>query len=510
MLALPRQAAAGWRWAAFCGPEQTDPYSSCRPPDTLDNCSAFGLARFLLTCGVVGATKPLAFPPGFIWGAATSSFQIEGAADRRGDSIWDEFCRQPGAVKDGTDGRVACAHVDRYADDVALMKDLGLMAYRFSVSWPRVLPEGRGTVNEAGVDFYDRLVDAILAADITPYLTLYHWDLPLALAKQGGWPVRATGEAFVDYAQIVARRLGDRVKHFITHNEPRVASMLGYHMGIHAPGIRDAAAALAASHHLLWSHGEAVPAIRAIVPDADVGITLDLAPMHAATRDPAHRDARRLHDGHFNRWFLDPVHGRGYPDDMLRHFVDRGVLPASGLPQVLPGDEDTIGVATDFLGINYYRRNVVESESFPDPEPPEVAPPDATPQTYTEMGWEVYPKGLWETLLRVHLDYEPGPLFVTENGASYSTAPAADGSIPDVHRTEFLRGHFEAAHRAIADGVPLRGYFVWSLLDNFEWERGYLQRFGIVWVDYETLERTPKDSAKFFARVIEDNAVPAA
>lgn len=449
-----------------------------------------------------------AFPPDFVWGAATSAFQIEGAADQRGDSIWDEFCRTPGWVIDGTDGRVACDHVERFAEDVALMKSLGLQAYRFSVSWPRVLPEGRGTINTAGLDFYSRLVDALLDSGITPYVTLYHWDLPLALHREGGWPQRATAHAFVEYAEIVAKHLGDRVQNFITHNEPRVASMLGYHIGKHAPGICDPAQALAACHHLLLSHGLAVPVIRAEVPNAKVGITLDLAPMHAASSDPGHRDARRLHDGHFNRWFLDPVHGRGYPKDLMQHFAERKVLPATGLPECLPGDEEIIGVATDFLGVNYYRRNVVSTESFPDPEPPEVAPENATPAEYTEMGWEVYPEGLWETLVRVHLDYEPGPIFVTENGASYSTPPAADGSVPDVHRTNFLRTHFEQAQRAINDGVPLAGYFVWSLLDNFEWERGYQQRFGIVWVDYETQERTPKDSALFFKEVIANNALP--
>lgn len=450
-----------------------------------------------------------AFPPGFVWGAATSAFQIEGAADGRGESIWDEFCRRPGAIEDGTDGRVACEHVERFEHDVALMRELGLRAYRFSVSWPRVLPQGRGQPNEAGIDFYSRLVDRLLEAGITPYVTLYHWDLPLALHRAGGWPVRATAEAFVDYAELMVRRLGDRVRHWVTHNEPRVASMVGHHLGRHAPGMQDPMAALSASHHLLLSHGWAVPVIRAHVPGAEVGITLDLAPIHAASADPEHQRARRLHDGHFNRWFLDPVFGRGYPADMLRHFADRQVLPSRGLPVVLSGDEDVIGVPTDFLGINYYRRNVVHSESFPALEDEQPWDPSAPPSERTEMGWEVFPEGLWETLVRVHLDYAPTAIYVTENGASYSTGPAEDGSIPDVLRLEFLRGHFQQARRAIDDGVPLRGYFVWSLLDNFEWDRGYTQRFGIVWVDYETQERRLKDSARFYRRVIADNAVPA-
>lgn len=446
------------------------------------------------------------FPPGFVWGAATSSFQIEGAAASRGESIWDEFCRRPGAIEDGSDGRVACQHVERMEQDVALMRELGLRAYRFSISWPRVQPQGRGQPDEAGLDFYSRLVDTLLAADITPYVTLYHWDLPQALQQQGGWPMRSTAEAFVDYAVLVARRLGDRVEHWATHNEPRVASMLGYHLGRHAPGWRDPLAALSASHHLLLSHGMAVPAIRAVVPRAQVGLTLDLAPIHAASADPAHRRARRLHDGHFNRWFLDPVFGRGYPIDMIRHFVDRRVISPAGLSVVRPGDEEVIAAPTDFLGINYYRRNIVRSESFPEPEAEEdVGAPDAE---YTEMGWEVYPEGLWQTLMRVHLDYAPPTIYVTENGASYSTGPDSDGAVPDARRCEYLRSHFEQARRAIDDGVPLRGYFVWSLFDNFEWERGYTQRFGIVWVDYETLERRLKDSALFYRGVIAANAVP--
>lgn len=451
----------------------------------------------------------LAYPRDFIWGAATSCFQIEGAADSRGDSIWDEFCRKSGAISDGTDGRVACEHVKRFSQDVAMMRELGLQAYRFSISWPRVLPEGRGAVDEAGLDFYSRLVDCLLDAGITPYVTLYHWDLPLALHREGGWPHRATAQAFVDYAEIVARRLGDRVAHWVTHNEPRVASIIGYHVGAHAPGERDAGTALAAAHHMLLSHGWAVPAIRSHVADAQVGITLDLAPIHAASDDPEVTRARRLHDGLFNRWFLDPVFGRGYPEDMQDFFRERQVVPASGLPQVEPGDEAAIGAPIDFLGINYYRRNIVRSVRFPEPEEDEHAwEQPGLRDEITAMGWESYPEGLWETLLRVHLEYQPNALYVTENGASYDTGPAEDGSIPDKRRLSYLRGHLQQAHRAIRDGVPLRGYFVWSLMDNFEWQFGYSQRFGIVWVDYETQERRLKDSALFYRQVIAENAVP--
>ncbi len=449
----------------------------------------------------------LSFPSDFLWGAATSSYQIEGAEASRGPSIWDSFCRVPGAVEDGSDGSVACDHVERMRSDVALMKSLGLAAYRFSVSWPRVMPSGRGSVATAGLDFYDRLVDALLEAGITPWITLYHWDLPQALEDAGGWPVRQTADAFVDYTNTMARALGDRVKHWITHNEPWCASMLGYRSGRHAPGRTDLAASLAASHHLLLSHGWAVNVLRAEVPDAQVGITLNLAPVEAASPSPADREARRYEDGSFNRWFIEPLYGQGYPQDMVNSYIQEGGLPSEGMTMVQPGDLDAIAIPTDFLGINYYYRKVMRSEVVPETEnlPPTVV--RAPPEEWTEMGWEVYPQGLWELLTRVHLSYAPGPLYITENGASYSTGPQEDGSVSDDERVDYFRRHFVQAHRAIADGVPLAGYFAWSLLDNFEWDRGYTQRFGLVWVDYETQERRLKDSAHFYRGVIASNAV---
>lgn len=449
----------------------------------------------------------LEFPPGFLWGAATSSYQIEGAAHRRAPSIWDTFCRVPGAIDDGSNGAHACEHVDRYKEDVAVMKEIGMAAYRFSACWPRVLPEGRGRVDDAGLDFYDHLVDALLSAGIQPYVTLYHWDLPQALEDRGGWPARETAEAFGEFATVMARRLGDRVKHWITHNEPWCASMLGYRDGVHAPGRKDMTAAIAASHHLLLSHGWGVQAIRAAVPDAEVGITLNLAPVQAASPSPADREARRRRDGNFNRWFIEPVHGLGYPEDMIRTYVDDGALPKEGLTVLRSGDLDVIAAPTDFLGVNYYYRNVERSEAIAEednaPRTVHVAPESE----WTEMGWEVYPDGLWELLMRIHLSYEPRKIFITENGASYSTGPDDTGRIPDAKRVDYLRGHFAAAHRAIADGVPLAGYFVWSLMDNFEWARGYQQRFGIVWVDYETQQRSLKDSARFCHEVFATNSL---
>ncbi|MEP7120891.1 MAG: GH1 family beta-glucosidase [Byssovorax sp.] len=451
----------------------------------------------------------VSFPEGFLWGSATSAYQIEGAAreDGRGESIWDRFSATPGKVQDGTSGEVACDHYHRFRDDVRLMKELGLSAYRFSIAWPRVLPSGRGQVNPLGLDFYSRLVDALLEAGIQPFATLFHWDLPQALQDEGGWPSRATAQAFAEYADVVTRALGDRVKDWITHNEPWCTSMLSHQIGLHAPGLKDWGLALSASHHVLLSHGLAVPIIRRNSPGARVGITLNLSPVVPASPSPADHEACRNFDGYFNRWFLDPVHGRGYPADMIADYVAAGHLPPEGLTVVKPGDLATIAAPCDFLGINYYNRVVSRSdkvlEAQNQPRTVELAPKEE----WTEMGWEEYPEGLNQVLTRVHLVYGPRRIYVTENGASYGTAPSADGRVHDERRLNFLRGHFLAARRAIDAGVPLHGYFVWSLMDNFEWDRGYGQRFGMVWVDYESQVRIPKDSALWYKKVIATNSV---
>ncbi|SEM02449.1 broad-specificity cellobiase [Stigmatella aurantiaca] len=451
----------------------------------------------------------LRFPTEFVWGVATSSYQIEGAAleDGRGESIWDRFSKTPGKVRDGTNGDVACDHYHRFREDIALMKSLGIRHYRFSVAWPRILPAGRGKVNQAGLDFYGRLVDALLEAGIEPFVTLYHWDLPQALQDEGGWAKRSTAEAFAEYAGVVAKFLGSRVKKWITHNEPWCAGILSHQLGIHAPGLKDYRTALAASHHLLLSHGLAVPIIRAASPGAEVGITLNLTPSEPASPSAADHDAARHFDGHFNRWFLDPLFGRRYPVDIVADYIAAGHLPPEGLTVVQPGDFEAIAVKCDFLGINYYNRTVLRSDKVPEAqnEPRQVFL--APEKEWTEMGWEVHPNGLRDTLLRVHLDYRPRKIYVTENGASYSTPPGADGRVKDEQRLAFLRDHFAAAHRAMEAGVPLAGYFVWSLMDNFEWDRGYSQRFGIVWVDYKTQQRIPKDSALWYRGVIAENAV---
>jgi beta-glucosidase len=451
---------------------------------------------------------PDSFPKGFLWGAATSAYQIEGAADvdGRGESIWDRFCRTPGKVEQGATGDVACDHYRRWRADVGLMRDLGLKAYRFSISWPRVLPQGRGTINEKGLDFYSRLVDALLEAGIVPFPTLFHWDLPQRLQDEGGWPNRATTDAFVEYVEAVGRRLGDRVSNWITINEPWCAGMLSHQVGRHAPGWTDWHAALTASHHLLLAHGRAVPVLRAHSPRAEIGIALNLTPAEPASPSVADRDACRHFDGYFNRWFLDPIHGRHYPADMVSDYASLGRLPLDWDARVRPGDVETIATPTDFLGVNYYNRAVVRSET--------VAEADNLPRTvflapeseWTEMGWEVHPEGLYRTLSRVHFDYGPRRIFVTENGASWSDAPGADGRVRDERRRLFVKEHLRAARRAIQAGVPLHGYFLWSLLDNFEWERGYSQRFGIVWVDYASQARVLKDSALWYRRVIEANS----
>lgn len=443
------------------------------------------------------------FPADFLWGVATSAYQIEGAVDvdGRGESIWDRFCARPGAIADGSSGATACDHYRRWKDDVALMAWLGVRAYRFSVAWPRVLPDGRGKVNERGLDFYDRLVDALLARRIAPAVTLYHWDLPQRLEDDGGWAARSTAEAFADYADVVGRRLGDRVRLWITHNEPWCTSTLGYARGVHAPGRTDWPAALAAAHHLLLSHGWAVPVLRTHAPTAQIGITLNLTPATPATDSDDDRRACREFDGGFNRWYLDPLYGRGYPADMLDAYARDGALPTTGAPAFCrEGDLGAIATSTDFLGVNYYTRAIVSAGGDA------VAPPGPV----TDMGWEVYPDGLRSLLLRVTHDYQPPRIYVTENGAAYDTAPDRDGRVRDTERVTFLRDHITALANARILGAPVAGYFAWSLLDNFEWAEGYRKRFGLVWVDYASQARVPKDSAHLLRALCSTGLLPAA
>ncbi len=452
--------------------------------------------------------ESLTFPHNFLWGAATSAYQIEGAwnEDGKGESIWDRFSHTPGTIEDGSTGDVACDHYHRWPEDIALMKEMGLKAYRFSVSWPRILPAGRGKVNQAGLDFYSRLVDGLLQAGIEPFVTLYHWDLPQVLQDEGGWAMRSTAEAFVEYADVLSRHLGDRVKHWITHNEPFSVAFLGHQIGEHAPGLKDTPTSLNVIHHLLLSHGWAVPVLRRNSPGAEVGITLVCIPILLASSSDANSQLGRILDGQFNRWYLDPLYGRHYPADQVAEHIAAGHLPPEGLVFVKPGDMDAIAAQTDFLGVNYYTTIVLRDEVLPESENlPPVAP---VPEVEcTDMGWPINPDGLYQLLNRLHFEYQPGKLYITENGASYSDGPDKDGRIRDQRRLNYLRQHFAAANRAIECGVPLAGYFVWSLIDNFEWNKGYAQRFGLIWVNYETQQRILKDSALWYKQVIAENGL---
>jgi beta-glucosidase len=440
------------------------------------------------------------FPPAFVWGAATASYQIEGAWDKdgKGESIWDRFSHTPGRVANGDTGDVACDHYHRWPEDIALMADMGLRAYRFSIAWPRLLPDGQGPENRAGIDFYSRLVDGLLEAGIEPYLTLYHWDLPQSLQDRGGWPARGTAEAFAAYADLASRTLGDRVKYWMTLNEPFVSAFVGYEEGRHAPGHTDVDEALAAAHHLLLAHGWAVPLIRRNAPGAQVGIVLNFSSLVPASPSAADRAAAWLADGKLNRWFLDPLAARGYPADMVRHF---------GNPMAFaqPGDMAVISTPLDFLGINYYFRIVVRSRSIPESQnEPQTVFPNPNP---TEMGWEVCPEAFYDMLCRIHFDYDFPQLYVTENGAAYPDEVSPGGQVDDPLRIAYLKGYLASVARAIDAGVPLRGYFAWSLLDNFEWAHGYSKRFGLIYVDYATQERIPKASASWYREVIRANGL---
>jgi beta-glucosidase len=431
------------------------------------------------------------FDAAFLWGCATSSYQIEGAAhaDDRVESIWDRFCATPGRIRDGSSGAVACDHYHRWPEDLDIARALGTNAYRFSIAWPRIFTEAGGAPNPRGLDFYERLVDGMLERGLQPWATLYHWDLPQALQDGGGWNQRATVDAFVEMADAVTRRLGDRVKHWITHNEPWCTAIIGNYEGWHAPGITDLKTALQVCHHVLLSHGKAVPVIRANVPDARVGLALSLHPLRAASSDPRDIAAMERHDGLRYRWFLDPLHGRGYPQATLD-------LVGACAPRVEAGDLEAIAVPTDFMGLNYYFPETIADAPGHGPFRARVLPPEAG--EITAMGWPVAPQGLSELLQRIERDYRPGPIYVTENGSCYDDVLEADGAIHDEQRRRYLQRHLAALRAAIDAGVPVKGYFAWSLLDNFEWAEGYLRRFGLVHIDYATQQRRLKDSGKWY------------
>jgi beta-glucosidase len=458
------------------------------------------------------SAERLLFPPGFLWGAATAAYQIEGAVAEGGrtPSIWDTFSATPGNVARGDTGRVATDHYHRYLDDVALMAELGLDAYRFSVSWSRFQPGGSGRVNPVGADFYDRLVDALLAAGIRPMLTLYHWDLPQELQNAGGWEARDTAHRFAEYAALVASRLGDRVTLWTTLNEPWVSAFHGHASGEHAPGRRDSAAALRAAHHLLLAHGLGILALRESLPShAQLSLVVNLTAVRPASREPADVDAARRIDGLITRLFLDPVLRRRYPADVL---ADTSSISDWGF--VVDGDLAVIATPIDLLGVNYYRPSLVGVAPPPDPPVPSPWPGCADvrfhqpPGTITEMGWSVDASGLCDVLSRLRRDYGDVPLVITENGAAYDDARTDDGAVHDPARIAYLQSHLVAAHEVLREGVDLRGYFVWSLLDNFEWAHGYSKRFGLVHVDYDTQRRTWKDSAHWYRDVIASGGPP--
>ena len=446
----------------------------------------------------------LRFPERFVWGTATSAYQIEGAWDEdgRSPSHWDTFAHTPGNTRNGENGNVACDHYHRWPEDVALMASLGMQAYRFSVSWPRILPNGGSQINQKGLDHYDKLVDGLLAAGIRPFVTLYHWELPQTLQNLGGWPERQIVDHFVSLADVVSRRLGDRVKNWITHNEPWCTSMLSHQVGLHAPGWKNWPAALRAAHHVLLSHGLAVPVIRANVPQAEVGIAPNYEPAYPLTNSLEDLEATRIWDGYYIRWFNDPLFGRHYPADMVAYYTAQKYLP-NGLDFVQPDDMQKIAVPIDFIGINNYTRQIMSGKVSLDTFQTAASPnPSAT---YTEMNWEVYPDGLYDLLNRLHFDYRAPKIYITENGCSYSDGPDENGRIADTRRIDYFRQYLAGVHRAIGNGVPVAGYFIWSFMDNFEWSLGYSQRFGIVYVDYKTQQRLPKDSAYWYKNVISHN-----
>ncbi len=438
-------------------------------------------------------TRSLVFPADFLWGAATSAYQIEGGwdTDGKGESIWDRFSHTPGNIRGGDTGDVAADHYHCWAEDIALMRQVGLQAYRFSISWPRVLPTGRGGVNVPGLDFYDRLVDGLLQAGIEPFVTLYHWDLPQALQDLGGWGNRDVCGWFADYAAVMVRRLGDRVRYWTTHNEPLVTATHGHLTGEHAPGLRDRQLSYRVAHHVLVSHGLAAQAVRAIRPAAEVGIVLNAWPTDTAPDSPHDQALAESRWQTDERWYLDPLFRACYPPEVWEAL-------GADAPDVRPGDMALVAQRLDYLGINYYSRNVLKGGRIVDAVPG---------SEYTTMGWEVYAPALRRLLKRIHDEYPPVPLYITENGGAYADEVSPDGQVHDERRIAYLRDHLAQLCLAIEDGVDVRGYFAWSLFDNFEWAHGYSQRFGLIYIDFATQARILKDSAKWYAQTIAANAV---
>jgi beta-glucosidase len=449
------------------------------------------------------------FPDGFLFGAATSSHQVEGGldVDGRGESVWDVFARTPGAIEGGGDASVACDSYRRWRDDVALIDELGLQAYRFSIGWSRVLPEGRGRVESRALDHYERFTDALLEIGVTPMITLNHWDMPQALMSHEGWVGRQSVDAFAEYAGAVADRLADRVEWWVTQNEPWIISLLGYQLGLHAPGIADLGKSVRAAHHVLLGHGAAADVLHQH-SGAKAGCALSLFPCEPATDAPEDVAAAWGSDGYVNRWYLDPLLAKGYPEDMWEHY-ERAL--GEPLDFIEVGDADAIAGRSDWLGINYYTRRVMAHAEVTEDRPfpwQVVGPRGDVPRT--DESWEVVPSSLTRLLVRLHEDYPGTPMFITENGGIYGDSPTHDGRVHDVRRTDLLRDHVLAVEDAIDAGADVRGYLHWSLMDNFEWAMGYRPRMGLTYVDYRTGERIVKDSGRYYAELIRNHGVPRA
>lgn len=441
------------------------------------------------------------FPKNFIWGAATASYQTEGAynEDGKGESIWDRFTHQPNHILNNDTGDIACDHYHLMQEDVKLMRKLGLGSYRFSISWPRILPEGRGQVNDQGLDFYKRLINQLLENEITPMVTLYHWDLPQKLQETGGWANRDTVKYFEQYANILYKELGDVVAKWITINEPWVIAFAGHGVGELAPGIKDQQTALVVAHHLLLAHGMAVQSFHEANLSGDIGIALNLTPSHPYSNSIADQETASLQNDFINNWFLDPIFKGKYPEKLYTIYHNK-----VGDFAVKEGDLATINQDIDFLGVNYYLRRVVKHN--PNNGLLECEEMTIDGREYTEMGWEVYPDGLYELLLWLNQEYTPKALYITENGAAYQDHLSLN-QVHDPKRIEYLKNHFISAQKAIEKGVPLKGYYIWSLMDNFEWAHGYSKRFGLIYVNYSNLKRIFKDSAYWYRDIIKKNCI---
>jgi beta-glucosidase len=433
------------------------------------------------------------FPHNFLWGAATAAYQVEGAwnEDGRGESIWDRFSHTSGNVSNGDTGDIACDHYHRWEEDIALMRQLGLKAYRFSTSWSRVLPTGRGRINPKGLDFYDRLVDRLCAANIEPLLTLYHWDLPQALQDEGGWDNRNTAYAFADYAALMVKRLGDRVKYWTTFNEPSVITYIGFITGEHAPGVKDRRMAYQVAHHLMLAHGLGIQTIRTIKPDVNVGIVLNLWPAEPASDSAEDLAAANKYWDENETLFLDPLF-KGYYSSAMYDMVGKN------MPKIQDGDMALIAQKLDYVGINFYSRNVFSAKGKLE---------KIEGSEYTEMGWEVCAPALRSMLVKINNEYNLPPIIITENGAAFKDEVSADGKVHDPRRIDYLKNHFIQTRLAMLDGVDVRGYMVWSLMDNFEWGHGFSRRFGLMYVDYDSQKRIIKDSGYWYMNVIRKNEV---